>query len=170
MGSVMNISEDKAQRRNLTTLFRDQRYDCLEVEYGARALRLIPTRNVECVISDIKLTVISGIQLLFSSMAKLLIIDDNQPVPHLRRNDDLHPGILGTGKRLVARQVLSKPFDIQTLLPMVSKAFHDPGRIEHAIREISLGNTLMPSSISNIAVSPQFHSGVSTTYSQGSMP
>ena|SRR5688572_8065504 len=110
-GAVIAIvDDDESLRNSLLRLFRSAGYSVEGFESATDLLRLLPTRRPRCVILDLQLPDISGVELL-ERFAKLA---DAPPVVVITGNDD--PCVRDQCVALGAQRYLRKPLDCDALL------------------------------------------------------
>lgn len=114
MTRVLIVDDDEASRRALCTCLKASGYEPTEASDGMDALTRLQTGTYALVITDYRMPDLNGLELLH-------IVKRTWNIPVL-----LISGELNEGEELVARSsdacVLRKPFDRDTLLPMVKLA------------------------------------------------
>lgn len=113
--TLLIVDDDEGPRKSLQFIFKDD-YQVLTTENGAQALKLIREHPVDVAILDIRMSGMSGIELL----DKLKTIDPAIEVVMLTGFETAET--LREALRLGACDYLNKPFDVDTLRSSVAAA------------------------------------------------
>ena len=114
---ILIVDDDEMLADTLVDICAFSGYVAEAVFCGTDALRRLKEKPFECVISDIKMPDINGVELL----GKIKCMDKKLPVILMTAytTDDL----VLEGKRKGAHEVLSKPFDADRLLLILKSIF-----------------------------------------------
>ena len=114
-GSILIIDDEIGPRESLRMLFKDD-YKVFPAYSGQEGIEILKNNTVEIVILDLKMPGMSGIE----TLEKIREIDEKIPVIILTGY-----GTMDTAKRAIhlgAVEFLSKPFDINAMVQIVSGA------------------------------------------------
>jgi CheY-like chemotaxis protein len=122
MDRVLIVDDDEAARRALSLCLVSFGYEPTEASDGIEALNRLQTGTYALMITDYRMPGLNGLELLH-------IVKRTWSIPVL-----LVSGDLSEGEELVAMSsdasVLRKPFDTETLIPMVKLALLRQGITE----------------------------------------
>jgi two-component system response regulator FixJ len=108
--AIAVVDDDDSLRHSLLRLFRSARYSVEGFASATELLRSLATRRPRCIILDLQLPDMSGVELL-ERFAKLA---DAPPVVVITGNDD--PRIRDQCVALGAQRYFRKPLDCESLL------------------------------------------------------
>jgi DNA-binding NtrC family response regulator len=131
MASILIVDDEEGMRKSLAILFRKERYQVFEAESGQSALRQIRNKDIDLVVTDLRMDNMSGTDLL----------------GHIKERDLKVPVIIMTGfgtidsavsaMKMGAYDYITKPFEYEEILHRAKKA------IETARTELEIGKMLM---------------------------
>ena len=107
MKQILIVDDDATGRRVLRLRLEMRGYDCLEVEDGSAALKAIATHRFDLVITDHKMPVMTGLELL----QNLGDSPECQRPPVIFITGQLSDDLRHAAQEAGARAVLSKPYD-----------------------------------------------------------
>ncbi len=116
MALVLVVDDEKNMRRVVSAHLQKAGYDAIEAEDGASAIELIRKNKPDCIISDMKMPGMSGMEL----MAVILKIDKDLPVVMLTAHGTVETAVQAI--KLGAFDYLEKPFDKNHLNAVVARA------------------------------------------------
>jgi two-component system response regulator FixJ len=114
--TVHVIDDDEALRDSLTFLLRTARLDVLSYPSGTAFLEALPEANLSCVITDVRMPGMSGIDLLRRLRERKISV----PVIVITGHGDIPLAV--EAMRIGAIDFLEKPFDDEVLIASVKTA------------------------------------------------
>ncbi len=114
--TVHVIDDDEALRDSLTFLLRTARLDVLSYPSAAAFLEALPDANLSCVITDVRMPGMSGIDLL----RRLRELKISVPVIVITGHGDIPLAV--EAMKIGAADFLEKPFDDEVLIASVNAA------------------------------------------------
>jgi two-component system, NtrC family, response regulator HydG len=111
---ILVVDDDRRMSKTICDILMVKGYDVLEANSGGEALEMVKSAVPDCVIMDIRMEVIDGIQTL--KMLKEMAPD----LPVIMMSAYATEEQLCMAKRFGAYGVLDKPIDIQALLSFLS--------------------------------------------------
>ncbi len=131
IGTVHIIDDDEAVRQSLTFLLRTARIDVQSYASAAAFLDALPETPSGCVITDVRMPGMSGIELL----RRLKELKSSIPVIVITGHGDVPLAV--EAMKIGAADFLEKPFDDEVLLASVQSALsqRDGETKRHAERE-----------------------------------
>ena len=118
---VLIVDDDEGPRRSLYLIFRND-YKVLLAASGAEALEIVQCHQIDAAILDIRMTGMSGIELL----EKLKAVDPAMEAIMLTGYETIET--IRQALRFGACDYLSKPFDLETIRATVANALRLLGR------------------------------------------
>ncbi len=115
--SIITVDDSSTMRRMVSFTLKSAGYDVIEAEDGANALKLLKTRPVDMVISDINMPNMDGITLT----KQLRTIPHYARTPIILLTTESDPGKKNEGRAAGATGWIVKPFNQEQLLAVVSK-------------------------------------------------
>jgi len=114
--SILVVDDEKNQREILETILSGEGYDVTTASSGEAALKFVADRHFDLVLSDLKMTGMSGLDLL----KQLTDFDKSIIVILLTAHGTIDSAV--DALRLGAFEYLQKPYDSEKLLDTVSRA------------------------------------------------
>ena len=114
--SILVVDDEKNQREILETILSDEGYDVTTASSGEAAMKFVADRHFDLVLTDLKMTGISGLDLL----KQLTDFDKSIIVILLTAHGSVDSAV--DAMRLGAFEYLQKPYDSEKLLETVSRA------------------------------------------------
>jgi two-component system, LuxR family, response regulator FixJ len=115
-GTVHVIDDDEALRESLTFLLRTARIDVQSYSSAAAFLEALPGAQLSCIITDVRMPELSGIDLL----RRLRQLKIDVPVIVITGHGDIQLAV--EAMKIGAVDFLEKPFDDEVLLASVQSA------------------------------------------------
>jgi two-component system response regulator FixJ len=115
-GTVHVIDDDDALRESLTFLLRTARIDVQSYSSAAAFLEALPAAQLSCIITDVRMPELSGIDLL----RRLRQLKIDVPVIVITGHGDIQLAV--EAMKIGAVDFLEKPFDDEVLLASVQSA------------------------------------------------
>ncbi len=125
--TVLVCDDEELIRWSIAEFLRGEGYRVVEAEDGAAALRLIERDSPDIVLTDLKMPVMDGIELL----RRLRQSDRDMPVIVITAHNAVDSAVEAT--RLGARDYLTKPFDLREVALTVSRVLASH-RLENEVR------------------------------------
>ena len=116
------IDDDEAIRDSLSFLFGTVGLEVRTYESGAVFLTALPDVNAGCIVTDVRMPGISGVDLLH----RLRELGVQMPVIVITGHGDVQLAV--EAMKIGARDFIEKPFDDELLLSAVRNALNDVGR------------------------------------------
>src|SRR6476660_4491128 len=116
--SILVVDDEKNQREILETILSGEGYDVTTASSGEAAMKFVQTRRFDLVLTDLKMTGMSGLDLL----KELTNFDKSIIVILLTAHGSVDSAV--DALRLGAFDYLQKPYDSAKLLDTVSRAFY----------------------------------------------
>lgn len=113
---ILVVDDELAARSGLEKLLSQAGYSVDTAAYGGRALVLASGHPPDVVVTDLRMPVMDGLQLI----AKLLETDRDLPVIMATAGGDLHNAV--AAMRAGAVDFLTKPIDFDELLVAIERA------------------------------------------------
>ncbi len=117
--TILVVDDDESGRRAIRALLENEGYTCLEAEHGGKALDLLGQAQVDLVITDNRMPVLTGLdfleQLSKSAPSKLL--------PVVVFSGNLGPQDKERAFKAGACAVLDKPHGVVKLVPKINQIF-----------------------------------------------
>ena len=114
--SILVVDDEKNQREILETILSGEGYDVTTASSGEAAMKFVADRHFDLVLTDLKMTGMSGLELLKS----LTDFDKSIIVILLTAHGTIDSAV--DALRLGAFEYLQKPYDSEKLLETVSRA------------------------------------------------
>jgi len=114
--SILVVDDEKNQREILETILSGEGYDVTTASSGEAAMKFVADRHFDLVLTDLKMTGISGLDLL----KQLTDFDKSIIVILLTAHGSVDSAV--DAMRLGAFEYLQKPYDSEKLLETVSRA------------------------------------------------
>ena len=115
--SIITVDDSSTMRRMVSFTLKSAGYEVLEAGDGADALRILRTRAVDMVISDVNMPNLNGIEL--TRQLRSLPTYTRTPIILLTTESD--PGKKSEGRAAGATGWMVKPFNQEQLLAVVTK-------------------------------------------------
>src|SRR5437868_7075721 len=125
--SILVVDDEKSQREILEMILAGEGYDVTTASSGEAALKFVADRRFDLVLSDLKMTGMSGLDLL----KELSAHDPSIMVILLTAHGTVDSAV--DALRLGAFDYLQKPYDREKLLETVSRALHSLERVDAEI-------------------------------------
>src|SRR6059058_2312340 len=116
--SILVVDDEKSQREILEEILSSEGYDVTTASSGEAAMKFVESRRFDLVLSDLKMTGMSGLDLL----KELTNYDKSIIVILLTAHGSVDSAV--DALRLGAFDYLQKPYDSETLLETVSRALN----------------------------------------------
>ena len=130
---VRVIDDDEAIRESLTFLLGTVGLDVRTYDSATAFLTALPTISVGCVVTDVRMPGISGVELL----RRLRELGVSMPVIVITGHGDVQLAV--EAMKIGARDFIEKPFDDETLLGAVRAALDDGERqAQHDAERVAL--------------------------------
>ena len=120
MKRVLLVDDEGAVRGTLRAVLESQGYNCEEAEHGAQALEWLEREHFDLVITDNRMPVLGGVELLEELAQKSLA----QP-PVIFFTGDLNSEERNRAIKAGARTVLEKPPNFGEIISAVTEALSD---------------------------------------------
>jgi two-component system chemotaxis response regulator CheY len=123
VGKVIMIVDDSATMRSLIAsyLMEFGDYDTLEAASGFEALKLLPTKQIDLILTDINMPDINGLELINFVRNSAIYRD----IPMIIITTEKGDADRKRGLDLGAREYLVKPFSSQELCSAVTKVLQE---------------------------------------------
>ena len=128
MDPILIVDDDESIRMLLSQFLKGNGYTCEEVENGARALEWVLTHEVELVITDNDMPVMSGIEFLKS--LRLPSSSHTHPPPVIFMTGNWSETLYNEARQAGAKAVILKPYDTKELLMAVRTALDNKVKIQ----------------------------------------
>ena len=128
---VLVVDDEKNQREILETILSGEGYDVTTASSGEAAMKFVADRHFDLVLTDLKMTGMSGLDLLKS----LTDFDKSIIVILLTAHGTIDSAV--DALRLGAFEYLQKPYDSEKLLETVSRALQALERVDAEIISVS---------------------------------
>ncbi len=115
--SIITVDDSSTMRRMVSFTLKAAGYDVLEANDGAEAIKLLKTRPVDLVISDINMPNLNGIELT----KQLRTIPHYTRTPIILLTTESDPAKKNEGRAAGATGWIVKPFNQEQLLAVVAK-------------------------------------------------
>ncbi len=129
--SILVVDDEKNQREILETILSDEGYDVTTASSGEAAMKFVADRHFDLVLTDLKMTGISGLELL----KQLTDFDKSIIVILLTAHGTIDSAV--DALRLGAFEYLQKPYDSEKLLDTVSRALNKLTTLDAEIISVS---------------------------------
>jgi len=129
--SILIVDDEKNQREILETILSGEGYDVTTASSGEAAMKFVESRRFDLVLSDLKMTGMSGLDLL----KELTNYDKSIIVILLTAHGSVDSAV--DALRLGAFDYLQKPYDSEKLLDTVSRALNKLTTLDAEIISVS---------------------------------
>src|SRR5215204_5676545 len=129
--SILVVDDEKNQREILETILSGEGYDVTTASSGEAAMRFVESRRFDLVLTDLKMTGMSGLDLL----KELTNFDKSIIVILLTAHGSVDSAV--DALRLGAFDYLQKPYDSAKLLETVSRALNKLSALDTEIVSVS---------------------------------
>jgi DNA-binding NtrC family response regulator len=129
--SILVVDDEKNQREILETILSGEGYDVTTASSGEAAMKFVESRRFDLVLTDLKMTGMSGLDLL----KELTNYDKSIIVILLTAHGSVDSAV--DALRLGAFDYLQKPYDSEKLLDTVSRALNKLSALDTEIVSIS---------------------------------
>ena len=129
--SILVVDDEKNQREILETILSGEGYDVTTASSGEAAMKFVESRRFDLVLSDLKMTGMSGLDLL----KELTNYDKSIIVILLTAHGSVDSAV--DALRLGAFDYLQKPYDSEKLLETVSRALNKLTTLDAEIVSVS---------------------------------
>jgi len=129
--SILVVDDEKNQREILETILSGEGYDVTTASSGEAAMKFVESRRFDLVLSDLKMTGMSGLDLL----KELTNYDKSIIVILLTAHGSVDSAV--DALRLGAFDYLQKPYDSDKLLETVSRALNKLTTLDAEIISVS---------------------------------
>ena len=129
--SILVVDDEKNQREILETILSGEGYDVTTASSGEAAMKFVADRHFDLVLSDLKMTGMSGLDLL----KQLTDFDRSIIVILLTAHGSVDSAV--DAMRLGAFEYLQKPYDSEKLLETVSRALKKLTNLDAEIVSVS---------------------------------
>src|SRR5881392_4488164 len=129
--SILVVDDEKNQREILETILSGEGYDVTTASSGEAAMKFVADRHFDLVLSDLKMTGMSGLDLL----KQLTDFDKSIIVILLTAHGTIDSAV--DALRLGAFEYLQKPYDSEKLLETVSRALKKLTKLDAEIISVS---------------------------------
>jgi DNA-binding NtrC family response regulator len=129
--SILVVDDEKNQREILETILSSEGYDVTTASSGEAAMKFVESRRFDLVLSDLKMTGMSGLDLL----KELTNYDKSIIVILLTAHGSVDSAV--DALRLGAFDYLQKPYDSEKLLETVSRALNKLTTLDAEIISVS---------------------------------
>ncbi|QQS34291.1 MAG: sigma-54-dependent Fis family transcriptional regulator [Acidobacteriota bacterium] len=129
--SILVVDDEKNQREILETILSGEGYDVTTASSGEAAMKFVETRRFDLVLTDLKMTGMSGLDLL----KQLTDYDKSIIVILLTAHGSVDSAV--DAMRLGAFEYLQKPYDSEKLLETVSRALKKLNTLDAEIISVS---------------------------------
>ncbi|MEQ1646403.1 MAG: response regulator, partial [Pyrinomonadaceae bacterium] len=129
--SILVVDDEKNQREILETILSGEGYDVTTASSGEAAMKFVADRHFDLVLTDLKMTGMSGLELLKS----LTDFDKSIIVILLTAHGTIDSAV--DALRLGAFEYLQKPYDSEKLLETVSRALKKLTTLDAEIISVS---------------------------------
>lgn len=117
--SILIIDDDRSVRRALRLVLESHGFDCKEADDGLKGLALLDRGlSVDVILSDYHMPGLDGVNFLKA----LAYRANGQKVPVILLSGNLTKKIEGIAKQTGAFDVITKPYDPERLLTLISRA------------------------------------------------
>ncbi|MCL4236263.1 MAG: response regulator, partial [Deltaproteobacteria bacterium] len=116
MPLVLIVDDEKNMRRVIAAHLEREGFDCLEAESGERAVEVLAQESPDCVLTDLKMPGMDGMELL----RHLSVTRAGTPVVMLTAHGTVQTAV--EAMKVGAFDYLTKPFDKSELVSIVQKA------------------------------------------------
>ncbi len=129
--SILVVDDEKNQREILETILSGEGYDVTTASSGEAAMKFVADRHFDLVLTDLKMTGMSGLDLL----KELTDFDKSIIVILLTAHGSVDSAV--DAMRLGAFEYLQKPYDSEKLLDTVSRALNKLTTLDAEIISVS---------------------------------
>ena len=129
--SILVVDDEKNQREILETILSGEGYDVTTASSGEAAMKFVESRRFDLVLTDLKMTGMSGLDLL----KELTNFDKSIIVILLTAHGSVDSAV--DALRLGAFDYLQKPYDSEKLLDTVSRALNKLSALDTEIVSVS---------------------------------
>src|SRR6187397_2158920 len=129
--SILVVDDEKNQREILETILSGEGYDVTTASSGEAAMKFVESRRFDLVLTDLKMTGMSGLDLL----KELTNYDKSVIVILLTAHGSVDSAV--DALRLGAFDYLQKPYDSEKLLDTVSRALNKLSALDTEIVSVS---------------------------------
>lgn len=129
--SILVVDDEKNQREILETILSGEGYDVTTASSGEAAMKFVADRHFDLVLTDLKMTGMSGLDLL----KELTDFDKSIIVILLTAHGSVDSAV--DAMRLGAFEYLQKPYDKENLLDTVSRALNKLTTLDAEIVSVS---------------------------------
>lgn len=129
--SILVVDDEKNQREILETILSSEGYDVTTASSGEAAMKFVESRRFDLVLTDLKMTGMSGLDLL----KELTNFDKSIIVILLTAHGSVDSAV--DALRLGAFDYLQKPYDSEKLLDTVSRALNKLSALDTEIVSVS---------------------------------
>ena len=119
MALVLIIDDSAFQRRVIRSLVRDAGYETEEAENGRTGLEKIAARKPDCILTDLLMPDMGGLELLES------LREPGAAIPVIIITGNIQESVRQRCLELGAAAVVNKPVRQEELLPAIEKALGD---------------------------------------------
>jgi DNA-binding NtrC family response regulator len=129
--SILVVDDEKNQREILETNLSGEGYDVTTASSGEAAMKFVESRRFDLVLTDLKMTGMSGLDLL----KELTNFDKSIIVILLTAHGSVDSAV--DSLRLGAFDYLQKPYDSEKLLETISRALNKLSALDTEIVSVS---------------------------------
>lgn len=129
--SILIVDDEKNQREILETILSGEGYDVTTASSGEAAMKFVESRRFDLVLTDLKMTGMSGLELL----KQLTNFDKSIIVILLTAHGSVDSAV--DSLRLGAFDYLQKPYDSEKLLETISRALNKLSALDTEIVSVS---------------------------------
>ena len=129
--SILVVDDEKNQREILETILSGEGYDVTTASSGEAAMKFVQSRRFDLVLTDLKMTGMSGLDLL----KELTNFDKSIIVILLTAHGSVDSAV--DSLRLGAFDYLQKPYDSEKLLDTISRALNKLSALDTEIVSVS---------------------------------
>ena len=129
--SILVVDDEKNQREILETILSGEGYDVTTASSGEAAMKFVESRRFDLVLTDLKMTGMSGLELL----KELTDFDKSIIVILLTAHGSVDSAV--DALRLGAFDYLQKPYDSEKLLDTVSRALNKLSALDTELVSVS---------------------------------
>ncbi len=130
MARILIIDDDAQVRRLLMAVLKQAGHQVVEASDGGKGLALHREQPADLILTDIVMPGQEGFETIQALREEF---SHTKIIAFSGKTGAMQIDILGIAKKLGAHQTLSKPFEIPTLLHMISKELNEPVTVESAL-------------------------------------
>ena len=127
MARILIIDDDAQVRRLLMAVLEQAGHHVVEASDGGEGLALHREQPADLILTDIVMPGQEGFETIQALREEF---SHTKIIAFSGKMGAMHIDILGIAKKLGAHQTLSKPFEIPTLLHMITKELNEPVTVE----------------------------------------